>query len=258
MNDTTTQTKVIKVRVNKFGGHLALFGACGLIFLIFTIGWVTIVTMNVSFCMHKAFLLLVATFPLLIQGNESYFYLQSVEWPGWCIDCEFHSRQNGPACRVGDNLLLDECYSGSPRQRFYYEETSNGAGRFKPLGSPGLCFTRDSSSSEVYLDYCDDDNDDQLFSGFDPDSQFELKSDDSNSWGMNSCLAYDEYDVIEHRMCAGRSESLLWEALDVEDACPQVCLELTQDGTTTQVSPITTPQTLEDFYDCKLLCTMSC
>lgn len=209
--------------------------------------------MKGSFGMHKTCLLLLATFPFIIEAKDSYFFLQSVEWQGWCIKCEFHTRQNGPACRVGDSLLLSECYTGGPRQRFYYEEISNGLGRFKPLGSPGLCFTLDDGSSDVYLDYCDDDNDDQLFGGFDPDSEFKLKSSVSNSWGMESCLGYDENDVIENRMCTGRSESLLWGALDVEDACPQVCLELTQDGTTTQVLPITTPQTLEEFYDCKLL-----
>ena len=81
--------------------------------------------------------------------------------------------------------MLDECYEASPRQRFYYEETSEGKGRFKPLASPGLCFTRGEGEylSELYLDYCEDGNEEQIFSGFDSEDAFRMES--SSEWGVD-------------------------------------------------------------------------
>jgi hypothetical protein len=194
----------------------------------------------------KMLLLLLANVPLFTQASDdSYFYLKMANYKSWCIQCEFHTRQNGPACQVGDSLVLDDCYTGSPRQRFYYEEVTNGKGRFKPLGSPGLCFTL-YEMSELYLDYCEDDNEDQIFSGFDPEVEFRIES--SSEWGLDFCLGSNGSDLIANTRCSD-DDTLLWEASDVELACPKVCLELTQGGKTFEVLPITTPQTLEEFYD---------
>jgi len=193
-------------------------------------------------------LFMLAIVPIFAQANDSYFYLKMANYNLRCIQCEFHTRQNGPACEVGDRLVLDDCYTGSPRQRFYYEETSEGKGRFKPLASPGLCFTRGKRYyiSEIYLDYCEDDREEQIFSGFDSVDAFLMES--SSEWGVDYCVGANEDGIIENKMCSD-DDTLLWEPSDLEIACPKVCMELSQGETKYKVLPITTPQTLEEFYD---------
>ena len=192
-------------------------------------------------------LLWLAIAPVFTQANDFLFLFKDGQLRSVCIQCEFHSNQNGPACEVGDVLILDDCYTGSPRQRFYYEETAEGEGRFKPLGSPGLCFTREGMVSDLYLDYCDDDNENQTFSGFDSQDPFRMAS--TTDWDVDFCLGPDGDGIIENKWCSEEDDTLLWETSDLETACPKVCLELEQGDRTYNVLPITTPQSLEEFYD---------
>jgi hypothetical protein len=96
--------------------------------------------------------------------------MHGIETEDWCIECEYHG-VSGSQCYEGDKLVIDKCGT-SLRQWFVYEEAEPGIGRLKPQGSPNLCLTLDGHS--IRLIKCNDDNEGQIFLGFDPVHPFEL------------------------------------------------------------------------------------
>jgi hypothetical protein len=119
----------------------------------------------------------------------------------WCIECEFHDEDYGSECLEGDKLVINSCGT-SPRQRFIYESVAGtDGGKLKPEGSSNLCLAydhifapedheRDISWMKFRLKPCDDDNNDkQVFLGFDPDDHFELKPYSDESY----CLTQDHH-----------------------------------------------------------------
>jgi len=196
---------------------------------------------------------------------------------GWCLECQYNG-VSGSACSYGDKLVIDRCGSSS-RQRFIYEESGEGKGRFKPQGSQGLCVTREGF--RLRLRDCNGDED-QVFRGFHPDSTFELRPEGNRDYcvGDNDPVTKDE---VYKTLPCGEARDVginLWKADDDEgfyngytpgdtatcsdgggggggnggggggEICGNTCVEASQNGRVIgKYRPVSTKDDIVDFYD---------
>ena len=192
-----------------------------------------------------------------------------------CLGCEDHSDNSGSECFEEDMLVVNQCGS-SQRQRFLYDQEIQEKGRIMPYGSPNLCLTLEDND-DIRLQECSDDNENQIFGGFQPQDDFFVSLNNWPDW----CLALkDERPGKDAELitvaCDNDHPTSLWHIMgDIDDYDAKVidveptqeptqeaanedesdsscgeCFRITQDGSgiNVMVRPVSTHESVEDFY----------